>query len=499
MKGFDLERQYDLLRKYSADSKLPFARTKRDESLEDRKYRPRAEEYMPYPEIVEPQEDVEDARGKAYDIHDSDGSGKEERFIGLTSKVERKMVTPLFDEGTCVGRHEMGHVAWSPRAIPDVPYDQLILQAVEDARINLGLAAVGTPMILDGEVLRGQQYAAVTFEVENAWWTGALLRAIASIGVEQPLTVLSDEKWMSKFEPDVAELIKSRTAIVERRMKRAMERATKEGRGPCAPFSLTERLAADLAKLFGSKGEETRKVPHKSAGVFPGVGDLRDRRRRAERQAKYKFGDGMEGLGRATPMMFAALVESGVMTIERPPLTVLNRGHRRGKEGKYRPRVDGSQLGRLSRLYIDGAIFRRKMRRVGGSVLIDCSGSMRLALGQVERMLVAAKGSGLVGIYGGYGTKGVLRIVGDKKRRVRDDLLTSPGGGNVIDLPALRWLGHRPEPRLWVSDGGVSGKHDQSCESITKACAQVQREFRITRIRNATKAVELLRKLNPGS
>ena len=53
------------------------------------------------------------------------------------------LFVPLEEGGEPVSMHELAHVAWSPDRFPEVDYPLILLQAVEDARINQGLARVG--------------------------------------------------------------------------------------------------------------------------------------------------------------------------------------------------------------------------------------------------------------------------------------------------------------------------------------------------------------------
>jgi hypothetical protein len=40
------------------------------------------------------------------------------------------------------------------------------------------------------------------------------------------------------------------------------------------------------------------------------------------------------------------------------------------------------------------------------------------------------------------------------------------GSGNVVDGPALQWLARQKAPRVWVSDGGVTGMNDQTAVNL---------------------------------
>jgi hypothetical protein len=42
-----------------------------------------------------------------------------------------------------------------------------------------------------------------------------------------------------------------------------------------------------------------------------------------------------------------------------------------------------------------------------------------------------------------------------------------PRVGNVVDGPALRWLSRQQPPRIWVSDGMVTGMNDHSDSDLS--------------------------------
>ena len=72
--------------------------------------------------------------------------------------------------------------------------------------------------------------------------------------------------------------------------------------------------------------------------------------------------------------------------------------------------------------------------------------------------MVEAAPAATVAIYSGHDTTGVLRILVKHGRIVKPDLIDSPSGhGNIIDGPALDWLAKQVEPRVWISDGVVTG------------------------------------------
>lgn len=116
---------------------------------------------------------------------------------------------------------------------------------------------------------------------------------------------------------------------------------------------------------------------------------------------------------------------------------------------------------RVHRLPIDGQIFAAKLKRrdAGGTVLVDCSGSMGIRQETLERF-TASFPMATVALYSGSGPRGVLHIIAKGGKRIARGDMPSMPGMNVIDGPALRWLAKQERPRFWVCDGGTSGKHD---------------------------------------
>lgn len=101
----------------------------------------------------------------------------------------------------------------------------------------------------------------------------------------------------------------------------------------------------------------------------------------------------------------------------------------------------------------DRRIFAGAVRRPGGSVRIDASGSMSLMPADLLKIVTAAAGA-LVACYNGKSEGwGAIRALARDGLRVPDRLVRAPleSAGNVIDGPALRWLAARPTPLIWVS------------------------------------------------
>ena len=79
-------------------------------------------------------------------------------------------------------------------------------------------------------------------------------------------------------------------------------------------------------------------------------------------------------------------------------------------------------------------------------------------------------------------------------RQVKD---ASRFSGNVVDGPALVWLAKQQEPRLWVSDGHVTGCNDNTCIDLAADAERVCRKGNIQRVHKASAVAGFLRLKRP--
>jgi hypothetical protein len=153
----------------------------------------------------------------------------------------------------------------------------------------------------------------------------------------------------------------------------------------------------------------------------------------------------------------------------------------------------GSVLGAVHRFAADGRIFTQRTRKVGGTVLIDASGSMGLSKDDLERIVKTAP-LATVAAYAGRRRNGVLMVVASKGRMVTGDairVLTNLHG-NVVDGPALQWLARQPEPRFWISDGLVTGMADRQSVDLVVDAMQICGKAAITRVEGVEGVCRLL-------
>jgi len=143
----------------------------------------------------------------------------------------------------------------------------------------------------------------------------------------------------------------------------------------------------------------------------------------------------------------------------------------------------------------DGKCFAVKRRVKGGAVLVDLSGSMGVDNEVLSALLSVAPAS----IVAGYSSKpggphaGVLGVMAENGSAFdTSDREEYFGGGNVVDGPALDWLAQQAGPKVWVSDGGVTGIGDHQTHELILDAAVKVKEMGAIQVGSLTEAVELL-------
>jgi hypothetical protein len=178
----------------------------------------------------------------------------------------------------------------------------------------------------------------------------------------------------------------------------------------------------------------------------------------------------------------AEMAKFGDLEIVRPDLPILLHG--KDLSRVWRSAEVGDSIRRPHRWVTDKRIFGRKTKDKGGTLLIDASGSMGISRDDIEMMchLIPA---GTIATYAGEGKVGELHIIAKKGRMVNEHTDIRPEyGGNIVDGPALEWLGKQQRPRIWVSDGGVSFEHDIFDDRAKSICRRLVRRYAIHRIEN---------------
>lgn len=428
--------------------------------------------HKPFPEFVEPLPNP-----IPYSIIDTTGKPWLPTN-GMTSLEERKLLVPLVEGARNVARHELAHVKWSPKKIPRVRHDLRYLMAVEDARLNLGLVAIALPVVLAPEELE-QVARLARGDLAEKDVLAFVLRTIAAQGTNAEATMLAQLAGQT----DAVHALVWRHV---RAVRITLLRARRRRKAPVADFRVARALAArlareldnDLARLGLPRGLP---FPLSLAGAGCCLGHGPGGHALARRKGKE---DGEEGV---------VDHPSGEMRLVVAPLPHATPRAAGVRRGRGRAQQEGSLPRHFHRWAIDRALFQRTARRVrGGTVLVDVSGSMSLDAAGIDAILTASSGAAQIAIYSGTEQSGELRIVARNGRRADAKDLVPFGRGNIVDEPALTWLASQEGPRLWISDGGVTGIGDQTSPALQQRCREIVERAQIQRVRTVNEAARLL-------
>lgn len=178
--------------------------------------------------------------------------------------------------------------------------------------------------------------------------------------------------------------------------------------------------------------------------------------------------------------------------------------------GKLGRRVIAADSGKepryINRIVTDPErrIFSRKTRALGGVVVIDCSGSMRLSEDDLDRLLKASSGATVLCYSGGHNhpSKPNVWVVARKGRMMRK--LPEFPGDNAVDGPAIVYAAslrdNGGQPLIWVSDGYVTGINTGTGdERLQKDMDYIKRRHRVIQVETVQEAEALMKRLQGGS
>lgn len=364
--------------------------------------------------------------------------------------------------------HELGHIRWSPPkphlAAMRNKLDIDVLQATEDMRINTKLSEIG---------------------VDTS--SGSLSKKVAAAFADDLL-----------LQDDIRNLILTMVAVIGQGASEDVFRTKYTG------HELGQKAVkiADMAKrILWDRGEARFKDTLRTAKWLQAILDNTAPPESLGLPKKLKLSKGesehleqllktLQGFG--TGRRATRKVPWGKMKIDTPPRVLKVDGYL----GKGRLASEEGVMPRYShRLLVDGRVFSRVRRQRGGSVLVDCSGSMSLDAADLQKILRHSPGA-VVACYSGNTHDGVLRVLAQDGRQVKEEYVAAPAGGaNVIDKPALDWLSKQPKPRVWVCDGQVTGVGDRQSALNTLECEALCRRSGVVRQDKVTEAVALLSRL----
>lgn len=400
--------------------------------------------------------------------------GAAQRGEAFTDLLTHRMQVPVGADETsrCIRAHELMHAKVSPTYIwvpDDVAYISLETMTVaEEFRINMLVEAAGFPVmkfLADGSEKRtGERLA------QNNDWNSLVHMTAATVGTKAFAGLISGVK---SARPEWVATLRE----VGRQMRKMWREAASHG---------IEHIAStepwDLATTGWAFTVEIARFIHRALindtveGEVPPDAD--------------SLKSGTQGI----PGKFAPVIE-----------LALNRPHRvDGRLGRRkRPTNVGRHPRHLDRLLTDPQrrVFDHRKRGLGGVVLIDQSGSMRLTDGDLWRIIEAAPGCVIIGYSHEPRSQGKpnLWVLADRGQVV--DTVPVGNGGNGVDGPALLYALRRRkngEPMLWVCDGHVTDETDDVHSELTEECARIVALNHIHQVPDVESAVKSLTKAAKG-
>lgn len=412
--------------------------------------RKRPKVFSPFPDAVQP----------GYKVVPGTGS------VSFSEKVMRVPLT-AGDEERFTRLHEMLHLRLTPPEDPrNVAAREGItmesLQACEDGRINLaGEGVFGLPMSKLGAA---EDLSAFPKQLEKMLardYGDALLQCC---------------RHYVAFQGRAAGKLRDAIRSVSRELWRDVRDLTAQAVDVLTP-------ADGQPATFAATVEAAR---------------ILDRQVPSYANAKQAVKDSPADLGKMVKLVDTDdMVPWGSMAVSEP-----QRSARHGAKvsPQFQSSLTGPRVRRVSRVVSDGRIFARKIPQQGGSLLIDGSGSMSLSPEDVQAILTVAP-TAWVAIYGGHYDGrgnlncGTVKVLAKDGKAVAPSDMASPGGGNVIDGPALELLARQSQPRLWICDGYVTGIGDRVGRDNIVEAAKICTRAQIVRYDDVSEAIAALAKL----
>lgn len=471
---------------------------------------------LPTPEIL--REKGEGKRGRprkpppwvVYDVEEgppfSWGAATKSAAVrkAVEKPTERMMGVPTGDDvysqnsrATAMGRakytpdFDLNEVARAARAAPTA------VQVAEDLRVNLALRhKVGLENMAEGLQPAGEYDKMVAPLLDQVLENPKEVKKNLGYAMVQGAATGDMGKMYSEIRETLLKMHGALTEPPKEEKEKVKEEAKEEEvLAPASDFAKQEariRIVANMLdemKWMSEKAVDMLNAPHLGKGKFEN-GDFKLKEEATFPEALSVATYLTKMLEDPPPAESAPKREDlefnednvgwGPMEIETPSLNASARVSKSKKIKLYRD--EGVNIHSIHRIFTDGRPFVKKKRVLGGSVCIDCSGSMGFQPEDVYTIVENAPGAVVAG-YSGDATHGILRVFAKNGKICSKELIAAPcGGGNTVDGMALRWLAKQDEPRYWVSDGGVTGLNDSSSEALAADVAGLLQKFRIKQL-----------------
>jgi hypothetical protein len=402
----------------------------------------------------------------------------------------------------------MGHAKWSPVDKPDIK-DQLekgCMEGVEEARVNLGLQSLGMPFKAPSMYGRNILELMVREVMDNKV-AAATVRAVAMQGtdLEGPIGEV-----LEKFAEQGNDHAKFTLGIVKT-FRRRMLSSRLIARSTVPTFKQGLKISHWLEKQIRKQtptGEDPEQQVKKVMVTLPCKQGRTMKPKKQMPLKRYYRNASMNRTSKGA-MNWEPKHESffgprwgecrpGEMHIHYPDLRIPLKDPNLEKVTKARAAEEGTEFRYIERFVSDKRVFKRraKQKKGGGTALLDVSSTMDLSDRDVMNVVEGSPEATKVATYCGLASgTGRLSIVVDKgKRASPEDVAHRYGNGNVIDVHALDWLSCQPEPRVWFTDGGVTGCGHNCDQNYRDVCNTIVSENGIIQCRTIEEVCAALRR-----
>ena len=405
----------------------------------------------------------------------------------------KRMRVPMGDDelSRAVRFHEMVHAKVSPSklVIPDwmSSVDPGLIAACEEVRVNILAKHAGANVdkLEDGSekrnaelLVRGKSTSGLVNLIVSTFGTkvnGTVMRAIKATAKELDMPAVAElAKSVRKVLMDETKWIRSgQEHYINRYASTEEYKITEHGEEVAIPYGYKYTL--DLARAIGRYADQPIELPK---WLDPKPGD----------KTGPEVSIGGDGAKFAVPIVAKLSLTERIA----------------GRMGRKRIATDiGSNPRRINRMLTDPErrIFDRRARGLGGVVLSDQSGSMRLDTDDIWNIIKAAPGCTIIGYSHCPGSSDIpnIWVMAENGRVVKE--VPEGNGGNGVDGPALLFgisKRNKGEPFVWVCDGHVTNAHDNQFAKLDEQCVKLVAKHNIHMTPDVEGAVKALKSIDRG-
>lgn len=441
-----------------------------------------------------------------------------------TDNLNKHMQVPLdrdcpdcgINHSRMIRRHELGHVKWSPKTMgrlkPGVRPEAV--EVLEEIRVNYLLRKAGIALDEPTQCIDKVEILANKLVYESGISELILMTLASMWDRKDPTTQYGGYTWGHEYDtimkvmddalddPRITEMRKAEIRFTKNTASQFYHSIVRHAYGQTPSYRKVQNYAKKLSEVLEMfldkpKQEDVYKqqtLQHENEMGEEGEGQEEIENPQTVQELEQRMRSNL--MNEMNYQTTGGVGHWGEMEIHQPPLTVNLQG--RLKQGrKYRPADFGYNPKFINRWCSDKKIFKQKQHVLGGTILIDASGSMSFS-GQDILDIMELLPAVTIAMYNGGGNTGDLRVIARNGMRVTEQYLDEHSGmGNVVDGPALKWLATMPERRIWVSDMYIFGAYgDTSGFNLMKDVYDTCSQNKIINLRDIDEVKEHAIKLN---